>query len=361
MLSYIGTEDYALKKNDKNKRLRIFDFQRDGKGISKKSNLNPSGLKRFFITTKNNFGKLVYANIYLILGNFPIIFLIAVLSGATKAEAYAPLTDNFQNFGGMNMIEGANPFSMAQYAVNGLQDQLLVNTGLSYAFYGLGALTLLTFGIVNVGTAYILRNIAKGDPVFVWHDFWYAIKRNWKQALPFGIIDGIINGILIFNICTTIINTTGFLTSMMFWANIVLVLLYFFMRCYIYVQMVTFKLSVFKIIKNSLLFAILGLKRNLMALFCSISCLVLEILFFFGLGGLLVPLGVAAPLAIMLSFMAYAKVYASYFKIKELMIDPYYEDHPELVEEPEEIEAVMRDDVTELERLNEIKKRNNIT
>ena len=38
------------------------------------------------------------------------------------------------------------------------------------------------------------------------------------------------------------------------------------------------------------------------------------------------------------------------------MIDPYYEDHPE--EMPQEIEAetIMRDDVTEKERLDRIKK-----
>jgi len=349
-----------LKKNEKNKRLRIFDFQRDGKGISKSDKLKQSGLKRFFITFKNNFGKLVYSNIYMVLGNFPIIFLIAVLSGATKADAYTPLSDNFQNLGGMDLIESVTPFSMSQYAVNGLQDQILVNTPLSYVFYGLGALTLLTFGLVNVGTAYIFRNIARGEPVFIWHDFWYAIKRNWKQALPFGIIDGIINCILIFNIYTTVINTSGFWTSMMFWANIVLVILYFFMRCYIYVQMVTFKLSVFKIIKNSLIFALLGLKRNLMALICSVLCIVLEFVFFFSLGGFLVPFGVAAPLAIMLSLMAYAKVYAAYFKIKELMIDPYYKDHPEELESPVEVEAIMRDDVTDRERLEEIKRRNSV-
>jgi len=260
----------------------------------------------------------------------------------------------------MDLIESVTPFSMSQYAVNGLQDQILVNTPLSYVFYGLGALTLLTFGLVNVGTAYIFRNIARGEPVFIWHDFWYAIKRNWKQALPFGIIDGIINCILIFNIYTTVINTSGFWTSMMFWANIVLVILYFFMRCYIYVQMVTFKLSVFKIIKNSLIFALLGLKRNLMALICSVLCIVLEFVFFFSLGGFLVPFGVAAPLAIMLSLMAYAKVYAAYFKIKELMIDPYYKDHPEELESPVEVEAIMRDDVTDRERLEEIKRRNSV-
>ena len=42
------------------------------------------------------------------------------------------------------------------------------------------------------------------------------------------------------------------------------------------------------------------------------------------------------------------------------MIDPYLAEHPELTEEPSD-EAIMRDDVTERERLEEIKKRNNIS
>ena len=56
------------------------------------------------------------------------------------------------------------------------------------------------------------------------------------------------------------------------------------------------------------------------------------------------------------------KVYASYYKIKEIMIDPYKEAHPEefAKDDEEEVEAIMRDDVTERERLQEIKRRNNI-
>lgn len=357
---FCGNGGLALKKNDSNKRLRILDIQRDGRGISKREPLKESGLKRFFLTYKNNFGKLLYVNMYMVLGNFPIIFLIAALSGYSKADAYLPLSDLYQNLGGIFMIEPTTPSEMALYAIEGLQSQLLVNTPLTYIFYGLGALTLFTFGLVNVGTAYILRNMAKGEPVFIWADFWYAIRRNWKQAFPFGIIDGLINAILVFNIYTTVVTTQSFITSMMFWATLVLAILYFFMRCYIYVQMVTFKLSVFKILKNSLIFAIVGMKRNIMALLGSILCALLEIVFFFSAGGLLVPLGVAAPLAVLFSTMAYMKVYASYFKIKEIMIDPYLAEHPELIETHDDEEIIMRDDVTELERLEEIKKKNNV-
>ena len=356
----MGRRRTVLKKKDGNKRLRIFDIQRDGRGISKREQLCESGLKRFFITYKNNFGKIIYVNMYMVLGNFPIIFLIAALSGYSKADAYLPLSDVYQNLGGIFMIEPTTPASMALYSVLGLQSQILVNTTLTYVFYGIGALTLLTFGLVNVGTAYILRNIAKGEPIFIWADFWYAIGRNWKQAFPFGIIDGLINALLVFNIYTTVVSTQNFATSLMFWATVVLAVLYFFMRCYIYVQMVTFKLSVFKILKNSLIFAIVGLKRNIMALLGSLVCVLLEVLFFFTGGGLFVPLGVAAPLAILFSTMAYMKVFASYFKIKELMIDPYLAEHPELVEVHDDEEVIMRDDVTERERLEEIKRRNNI-
>jgi uncharacterized membrane protein YesL len=87
--------------------------------------------------------------------------------------------------------------------------------------------------------------------------------------------------------------------------------------------MVTFKLSVFKILKNSLIFTLLGFKRNIVALFGIILTVIIEILFLFGAGVVLVPLGVAAPLCILFSTSAYMKVYASYFKIKEIMIDPY--------------------------------------
>ena len=200
-----------------------------------------------------------------------------------------------------------------------------------------------------------------GEPVFVWSDFIYAVKRNWKQALPFGIIDGLINGILVFNIYTTV--TAGnFVGSVMFWSNVVLVLLYFFMRCYIYVQMVTFKLSVFKILKNSLIFALLGIKRNIMALLGTLALILFEIMFLFSLGGILMSLGVALPLAIMFSAMAYMKVFAAYFKIEEIMIIPYKKEHPEEFPESDsdDDDIIMHDDATEAERLLEIKKNNGL-
>ncbi len=348
-----------MSKDKKNRRLRLFDITRDGKGISKSASDLGWGFKRFFVTFKENFNKILYCNIFFVLGNFPILFFIATIPGYTKLETQKPLHDFFQNISFLFASGDKTPFDMTLFALEGLQNQTYSNTALTYVFYAISALALFTFGAVNVGTCYILRNIAKGEPVFVWADFWYAIKRNIKQALPFGMIDIAIMAILINNIQKMFMSTgeNNLFTGTMLWSNIVIFLLYFFMRFYIYVQMVTFKLSIFKILKNSLIFALLGFKRNIVAFMGILAVLLLELIFMFSLGGVLIPLAVGLPLLILISAMAYMKVYAAYYKIKIVMIDPYVEEKSE---DYTEDEAVMSDDVTDRERLEEIKRKNNL-
>ena len=348
--------------NKKQKRFKLFDIQKDGKGISKNQADAKPGIKKFFVSYWNNFNKLVSVNIFMVLGNFPLIFLICNLSGYFKTPYFLPFSDLFQNIAGIFSAEGdITPYKMTLYALEGLQHQVLAPTAVTYIFYGISALTLLTFGLVNVGTAYIIRNLVTGEPVFVWHDFWYAVKRNYKQAIPYGALDVSIIALLSWNLYTLITSTSEFFVSMMFWSNLILFIVYFFMRYYMYVQMVTFRLSVFKMLKNSLILAILGFKRNICALFGMLLAILLELLLFFGTGGILVPFAVAAPLAVLFSMFAYMKIYAAYPKIKQFMIDPYLEAHPE--EKPDESveDVIMKDDVTEKERLEEIKRRNGIT
>lgn len=348
-----------MKKD--NKRLRLFDITRDGKGLSKNASEKLGSLKRFFISFKDNFGKITSLNIFMVIGNFSLIFLIATLSGFTKAQGLIPSFDVFQNLAGYFANTPPSAHSMALFAQEGLQTVIYRPTATTYLFYGIASLSLFTFGIVNVGCAYILRNIAKGDPVFLWSDFWYAVKRNWKQALPFGIIDLLINFLLVWNVYSMFMSSAGnYFTNTMLWCNVVLFILYFVMRYYIYVQMVTFELSVFKILKNSLIFALLGFKRNLVAFIGILIGVLIELMCVIGAGGILLPFGIALPFIILFSAFAYMKVYAAYFKIKEVMIDPYLAEHPEEAPDSFSDEAIMTDDVTERERLEEIKRRNSL-
>ncbi len=345
-----------MKDQNLRKTFKLYDPAREGKGVSKNASDYPMRLRRFFISFKDNIGKLVSVNIIMVLGNFPLLFAIAALAGYTQNETTLPISDLFQNIRPLITIDEPDVLSLVFYGMEGMQHQTLLPSILTYVFYGIGILFLFTFGLVNVGCAYVLRNLAQGEPVFVWTDFWYAVKQNYKQAIPMGILDAIICFILPLNIYSMLLNTSTFFTSFLLWANIFIFLAFFFMRYYVYVQMVTFKLSIFKIIKNSLIFSLLGIKRNLVALGGILIGVVLEAIFIFSFGGLLLPFAVATPLILFLSTFAYMKVFAAYAKIDQYMIAPYKKEDP--IEE--EQTPIMHDDVTERERLEEIKKRNNI-
>ena len=105
------------------------------------------------------------------------------------------------------------------------------------------------------------------------------------------------------------------------------------MRYYLYLQMVTFDLTIRKLLKNSLIFAILGLKRNLMAFLGTLFFVVLNVLFLFGLGGYFLFLGIALPLMFIFAHVKFMGTYAAYYKVKEIMIDPLQADQSE---EPED-------------------------
>jgi len=347
------------KKNKGIKRLKLFDIARDGKGVSKRRAELGTGFKRFFHSYKNNFGKLISVNIIMVLANFPLLFLVAVLSGLTKTNVLLPFSDLFQNINGIIQADpSVTPYEMTLVAIGGLQKPELVPTVWTYIFYGISSFALLTFGPVNASCTYILRNIASGEPVFVWSDFIYSFKRNIKQSLIFGVIDALIICILGFNIYITIVDP-----AMMFFAfaMIVIAVLYFMMRSYVYLQMVTFKLTIFKMIKNSMKFALLGFKRNIIATLGVVIIVVIEAMLLFLFNGILMPFAIAGPLAILFSTSAYMCIFAAYYKIKELMIDPYYREHPEeMPSSPEDEEIIMSDDVTYNEHLEEIKKKNGI-
>jgi uncharacterized membrane protein YesL len=100
-------------------------------------------------------------------------------------------------------------------------------------------------------------------------------------------------------------------------------------------MMVTFSLSIFKMLKNALIFALIGFKRNItavigMLLFC-IMCYAVLLIY--------VPLGLLTPILLIFGSCGFMATYAAYPKIKQVMIDPYYTEP----EEDDDFEPVFRD------------------
>jgi len=207
----------------------------------------------------------------------------------------------------------------------------VVYTTADYVLFALTALLLLTWGPVRVGVTYLLRNMLRGKPVMMWQDFKDSILRNWKQALLFGIIDLSIAGLILYDIMFFWLNyNLNMMMSTLFFSALTLALLYFFMRNYIYLMIVTFDLSLFKMFKNALRFAVLGLKRNFMFFLGTIALAAIEYFLMYAY----FPLAVIIPFVILPSMLVTMGVYAAFPVIKKYMIDDYYVEVE--VEEDEE-------------------------
>ncbi|MBE6655425.1 MAG: DUF624 domain-containing protein [Ruminococcaceae bacterium] len=308
------------EEQPKKKRFKLFDTQREGKGVSKEEANLPPGLKKFFLLYRRDFGRLLSVNILMVLGNFPLLFLIVALSGVFNMEFAAHAEQSYTAFSGILAHEGMSAPLLALGGIVGAPTLGSIYTLPTYIFMGIGALTVFTFGLVNVGTTYLLRNMVIGEPVFIWSDFWYAVRRNFKQGFLFGILDILLIALIPINVMI-LSQGAGFVNGLLFWLNLVIGVLYVMMRCYIYLQMITFDLSIRKILKNSLIFAFIGIKRLILAFLGNL------ILIFIVLGlaysGAMLALAVALPLTILFSNCAYMTTYAAYFKIKEVMIDAY--------------------------------------
>lgn len=312
------------------KEIKLFDFNKDGKGVKKEPE-GPKNLKNFFKYFGIKFTRLITVNMYYIFGNFPILFAMLAFSGNLDRDSFAPAYKLFPAIRAL-WLESKSPVTAALYGIFGVQAEVGYPTTWTYIMYGLSALVLFTFGFVNVGTTYIIRNMIKGEPIFMWDDFWYAIKRNWKQGLIMGIIDVVVSLLVCYDIVFFYYNTgVSGMMNFMFYAAILLAALWFWMRFYIYLVMITFDLSIFKILKNALIFSLVGFKRNFMA--------TLGIAVMVGLTYtimlLYLPLGIIIPFVLLFADCTFMACYAAWPKIKEIMIDPYYTDpDPEPEEEP---------------------------
>lgn len=329
----------AKKHTPRKSRATLYDlFHKDpfaGKGIAKGEEI-PRNFSNFFKFSWRNLSQIISVNICFLLANFPLIFLMLAFTGIFNDTVSSPASSLYSLLLGQ-MEYSVDPVSTALFGIHGVQGTLTVTTTLTKVMFGLGALLVFTFGFANVGTSYILRNLIKGEPIFFRHDFFYAIKRNLKQGFILGVIDLLLLVLLAYDTMFFYFNMGYSVGVFMFYASLLLTLIYLIMRFYMYIVLVTFDLSIFKIIKNAFIFVSLGLKRNLLAL---LGIILLAVIDYF-LACTILPLGVILPFVLLYGYGAYMGAYAAWPMIKKYMIDPYPDDTPKPTEEP-----IFTDDVT---------------
>ena len=204
----------------------------------------------------------------------------------------------------------------------------LIQANLIYVLF---SLPLVTVGLADVGLTYITRNFTREKHAFVWSDFVDTIKKNWKQALPIGLLNTLMEIVLLVDVYYySHLNIESSVTRVVVTAIAMLLLVVFtFMRYYIPLMIVTFKLNWKQMYKNALIFAFVNVFPNLLitlfvgvfyylvyaALFTAnyplLAVMVLYYLFFFP------------------AFRSFLIQFCIFPKVKKHMIDPYYEEHPQ--------------------------------
>ena len=171
-----------------------------------------------------------------------MFFLLLALSGIFSDLGVAPASEVFPVVNGIRIASGDTSAAFAAlFGIHGQMAPVYANTVVTNILYALSALVIVTFGPVNAACTYIVKNLVKGEPVFMWEDFKMTIKTSWKQSLPMGILDLIMMGLCSWALYLYYFNYANY--YIMFYSMLLVFMLYSFMRFYIYTIMVTFELK----------------------------------------------------------------------------------------------------------------------
>ena len=239
-----------------------------------------------------------------------LIMLFLVLPIAVALIAYFLLMPRIFVFtetlhpilSGINTIEGGSPIIASLLGVYGISVEVptIAMGGAAITTIVCLAFLMITFGWQNVGAAYITRELVRGRPVFTISDYFYAIKRNFRQGFFIGIIDFIICAILIYDFVQFYNMTGNFAYDLMFWCICGVGIIYIFIRFYIYLILINFDLKTLKIFKNALIFTALGFKRNILALLWIIAILAINVALIL----VFLPMNIIVPLILPLFYFA---------------------------------------------------------
>ena len=303
------------------KRFNIFDWY--FKGANKDNDkldinaLEKPTVANFFKVLWKKLGKLLSTNLIFIFGNFPVFFFLLAFSGILSETASAPLYHSWGPLYGASKFAESTEISALAGLFSVHTETTVINTP-TIIFFSLGALIIFTLGFTKIGTTYIYRNMMSGEAIFPLSDFFYVIKKNVKQSLILGIIDTLFIGMFAYNIYV-LSHSYGnsSMDSIMFFFTIAMCIVYSFIRPYAYLMAFTFDLKIKQIIKNSVFFVILGIKRNLMAMLGVIGVILLN----YALFVIFMPLGILLPFIITVAVCDFIGVYAAYPVILQYMLD----------------------------------------
>jgi uncharacterized membrane protein YesL len=304
----------------------ISGYDKVGKGVKKKKITDKErySLKSFFAVYKSQFWNLIILNLIFMLMISPAICGILAYTGVFADRVQTPSNILYAPVYGAHLCS-PNPATAALVGIFGTQGVVAVGNSVTTALYCAALAVFLTFGFANAGMTFILRAYTRSEFVFLWHDFFGTIKKNFFGALALGAADLAVICLIIYSAVHYYTASMDFSYTILFFITFSAGVIYFLMRFYLYILLITFKLSPIKLIKNAFILALLGIKRNVAAILgIGVFALICVAILVFS-----VPLGVTLPFFFVMAHCGFMACFAAYPNVKKYMIDPYYAEKEE--------------------------------
>ncbi|NCB00332.1 MAG: DUF624 domain-containing protein [Clostridia bacterium] len=243
----------------------LFDFTKEGPGVRKDEPDKGPVLGTLEVLSRR-FWELIKLNLMMVLFHLPALIIAFFLAIYLLAALFPGLsiTTLIESFRALGLEETADQ-SLEAAAVSQLTLFYLITA------VALTGLQIVVVGPFQAGFAFILRNYIRDEHVFTWSDFWDHTRNNWRQSLLASLISLAALVVLVINL--TFYRTAAFLPGSVQLAIQILLsavgLIWLMMQAYVYPMIVTFKLTLGQIYRNSLLFVILRLPYNLLYLLIS--------------------------------------------------------------------------------------------
>jgi len=230
----------------------FFDYSKPGKGVLKNAPLKPR-IVVFFEIYFRKFWNLMALNILFFIFNVPALFIAVIFLSGLFIPTNLGLSADSEF--GIRLIIGA----------------LMVG------------IPFITFGPAQAGFTYVLRNYAREEHAWIWHDFKTQALRNFKQSMIVSFIDLVVLVVVGLDINMYLQMNNSFLVTI---ANALVIssfIIFSMMHMYIYPLMITFQLTIKQIYRNALFFTLMRFLPNLGIMILCTIILVLPLIVVFGM------------------------------------------------------------------------------
>lgn len=187
----------------------------------------------------------------------------------------------------------------------------------------------VTSGLATAGITNITRNMAVDTHSFGTSDFFETIKKNWKQSLIAGILHILVYAVLAFDIYFFATFTQNEMKIIGIIGSCMVLFLFLIMQYYFWIILVTFRLKLSQIYKNSFKLAIVSIRANLK--------IIVSLLIVYAFAFLLGYIGTGITQFMFALFVLFVLPglrfliiqYNVFPVINKFMIEPYYKEHPD--------------------------------